>query len=70
MEPETKILSIRLDARQAAYLSRLARESGRSQAQVVARLVTYANSDEGAQRFLGIFHREPNREPIKATEPR
>lgn len=57
MEPEPKILSIRLDARQAGYLSRLARESGRSQSQVIARLVTFANGDESAQRFLGIFHR-------------
>lgn len=70
MEPETKILSVRLDVRQAAYLSRLARESGRSQAQVVARLVTFANGDEGAQRFLGIFNRAPAREPITAMEPR
>lgn len=53
----TKILSIRLDERQAAYLTRLARESGRSQAQVLARLVTFANNDPDAQRFLGIYNR-------------
>lgn len=67
MEPETKILSIRLDARQAVYLSRLARESGRSQSQVVARLVTFANGDDDARRFLGIFTRPEGRITEQAT---
>lgn len=66
-----KQLSVKLDARETVYLEKLARESGRSQGQVLQRLIVFAMNNDDARRCLGIglINREPNREPIKAIMP-
>lgn len=66
-----KQLSVKLDARETVYLEKLARESGRSQGQVLQRLIVFAMNDDNARRCLGIelVNRAPAREPEKAIVP-
>lgn len=55
-----KQLSVKLDNLQAIYLSRLARESGRSQGQVIQRLIVHAVSSPEALKALGVWNWQTN----------
>ena len=63
---EGKQLSVKLDSRERLYLEKLARESGRSQGQVLQRLTVFAMNDDNARRCLGIelINRSSMREPV------
>jgi len=50
-----KQLSVKLNGLEASYLSRLARESGRSQGAVLQRLIVHAANNPDAQKALGIW---------------
>lgn len=55
-----KQLSVKLDNLQAVYLLRLARESGRSQGQVIQRLIIHAISSPETLKVLGVWNWQAN----------
>lgn len=52
---KTETMTVRLDDLQAIYLQRLATESGRSQGQVIQRLIIHAVSSPDALKALGAW---------------
>ena len=63
-----KQLSVKLDPKQAIYLDRLARESGRSKGAVIQRLIIHAMNSQDALRFLGIWDYINNRPKLLFKE--
>ncbi len=57
-------MTVRLDRLQSVYLSRMARESGRSQGQVIQRLILHAVNSPETLKSLGIWDWQRNK-PIE-----